>query len=253
MATSSFLRNRYWVLRHGKSIPNEKGLIVSSLVISEIDRARSPCVMVDLTRSSKHGGDENGIRLEYQLASEGVEQAELAGKLFLKELKENDIPLENVRMCYSPFARTRHTAEVVASTLNLPFEGPQCKVMEDLRERYFGPSFELLSHDKYTEIWAMDEKDPFTRPEGGESVDDVASRLASAMATMESEYQGCTILVVSHGDPLQILQTILNAASKQMEQSCNDLASRIQAVRIPSILSQHRKFALLTGEIRAVR
>ncbi|KAB1997711.1 hypothetical protein ES319_D12G042100v1 [Gossypium barbadense] len=148
MATSSFLRNRYWVLRHGKSIPNEKGLIVSSL--------------------------ENGIRLEYQLASEGVEQAELAGKLFLKELKENDIPLENVRMCYSPFARTRHTAEV----------------MEDLRERYFGPSFELLPHDKYTEIWAMDEKDPFTRPEGGESVDDVASRLASAMATMESEYQG---------------------------------------------------------------
>ncbi|KAB1997712.1 hypothetical protein ES319_D12G042100v1 [Gossypium barbadense] len=121
MATSSFLRNRYWVLRHGKSIPNEKGLIVSSL--------------------------ENGIRLEYQLASEGVEQAELAGKLFLK-------------------------------------------VMEDLRERYFGPSFELLPHDKYTEIWAMDEKDPFTRPEGGESVDDVASRLASAMATMESEYQG---------------------------------------------------------------
>ncbi|KAG4168577.1 Agropine synthesis reductase [Gossypium arboreum] len=227
MATSSFLRNRYWILRHGKSIPNEKGLIVSSL--------------------------ENGIRLEYQLASEGVEQAELAGKLFLKELKENDIPLENVRMCYSPFARTRHTAEVVASTLNLPFEGPQCKVMEDLRERYFGPSFELLSHDKYTEIWAMDEKDPFTRPEGGESVDDVASRLASAMATMESEYQGCTILVVSHGDPLQILQTILNAASKQMEPSCNDLASRIQAVRIPSILSQHRNFALLTGELRAVR
>ncbi|KAB2051099.1 hypothetical protein ES319_A12G032900v1 [Gossypium barbadense] len=193
MATSSFLRNRYWILRHGKSIPNEKGLIVSSL-----------------------------------------------------ELKENDIPLENVRMCYSPFARTRHTAEVVASTLNLPFEGPQCKVMEDLRERYFGPSFELLSHDKYTEIWAMDEKDPFTRPEGGESVDDVASRLASAMATMESEYQG-------HGDPLQILQTILNAASKQMEPSCNDLASRIQAVRIPSILSQHRNFALLTGELRAVR
>ncbi|MBA0743154.1 hypothetical protein Gogos_005869 [Gossypium gossypioides] len=242
MATSSFLRNRYWVLRHGKSIPNEKGLIVSSLVISEIDRARSPCVMVDLTRTHQ----ENGIRLEYQLASEGVEQAELAGKLFLKELKENDIPLENLRMCYSPFARTRHTAEVVASTLNLPFEGPQCKVMEDLRERYFGPSFELLSHDKYTEIWAMDEKDPFTRPEGGESVADVASRLASAMATMESEYQG-------HGDPLQILQTILNAASKQMEPSCNDLASRIQAVRIPSILSQHRNFALLTGEIRAVR
>lgn len=32
MATASFLRNRYWILRHGKSIPNEKGLIVSSIV-----------------------------------------------------------------------------------------------------------------------------------------------------------------------------------------------------------------------------
>lgn len=32
MATTPFLRNKYWVLRHGKSIPNEKGVIVSSLV-----------------------------------------------------------------------------------------------------------------------------------------------------------------------------------------------------------------------------
>lgn len=50
-----------------------------------------------------------------------------------------------------------------------------------------------LSHfiyQQYAEIWALDEKDPFTRPDGGESVDDVASRLANAMATMESEYEG---------------------------------------------------------------
>ncbi|XVE48740.1 hypothetical protein DITRI_Ditri01bG0026400 [Diplodiscus trichospermus] len=172
MATSSFLGNRYWVLRHGKSIPNEKGLIVSSL--------------------------ENGICLEYRLASEGVEQAQLAGKLFLKELKENNMLIENVRICYSPFARTSHTAEVVASVLNIPFDGPQCKVIEDLRERYFGPSFELLSHDKYPEIWALDEKDPFMRPEGGESVDDVASRLASAMAAMESEYKGKCLTDISN-------------------------------------------------------
>ncbi|XP_057966340.1 uncharacterized protein LOC131156563 isoform X1 [Malania oleifera] len=217
------LQNRYWVLRHGKSIPNERGLIVSSL--------------------------ENGIRVEYQLASEGVNQAQLAGELFLRELKENNIPIENVRICYSPFSRTSHTAKVVASVLNLPFEGPQCKVMEYLRERYFGPSFELMSHDKYPEIWALDEKDPFMQPEGGESVADVASRLAIAMETMESEFQGCTILVVSHGDPLQILQTMLGALKQQTDSAlCNDL----QAVLVPSILSQHRKFALLTGELRAV-
>lgn len=62
----------------------------------------------------------------------------------------------------------------------------------------------------------------------------------------------CAILVVSHGDPLQILQTILNAVKEDKEPSCSNLGSRIEAVRVPSILSQHRKFALLTGELRAV-
>ncbi|KAL5858623.1 hypothetical protein ACOSQ3_006081 [Xanthoceras sorbifolium] len=222
--STPFLWNRYWILRHGKSIPNEKGLVVSSL--------------------------ENGTRPEFQLASDGVNQAQLAGELFLKELNQNNIPIENVRICYSPFSRTTHTAKVVASVLNLTFDGPQCKVMEDLRERYFGPTFELMSHDKYPEIWALDEKDPFMGPEGGESVNDVASRLAVAMATMESEFQGRSILVVSHGDPLQILQTIMNA-TKQVN-GCEDLSSRIQAVRVPTVLSQHRKFALETGELRAV-
>ncbi|XP_062018784.1 uncharacterized protein LOC133735390 [Rosa rugosa] len=224
--TTSFARNRYWVLRHGKSIPNEKGLIVSSM--------------------------ENGTRPEYQLAPEGVDQAKLAGELFRKVLEENSMPIENVRICYSPFSRTRQTAEVVASVLNIQFEDAQCKVMENLRERFFGPSYELMSHDKYHEVWAIDEKDPLMKPEGGESVDDVASRLVEAIANIESQFQGCTILVVSHGDTLQILQTILNAAKPDAASTYDDLTSRMQTVRTPSILSEHRKFSLLTAELRAV-
>jgi broad specificity phosphatase PhoE len=50
--------NRYWVLRHGKSIPNERGLVVSSM--------------------------ENGVLPEYQLAPDGVAQARLAGESFLQ-------------------------------------------------------------------------------------------------------------------------------------------------------------------------
>ncbi|PIA46831.1 hypothetical protein AQUCO_01500401v1 [Aquilegia coerulea] len=219
------LKNKYWVLRHGRSIPNEKGLIVSSL--------------------------DNGVLEEFQLASEGVNQAQAAGLAFQKQLKEKNIPLENVRICYSPFSRTRHTAKEVASVLNLPFEGPQTKAMKELRERYFGPSFELQTHDKYSEIWTLDENDPFMGTEGGESVADVVSRLAIAMETLEKEFQGCAVLVVSHGDPLQILQAILHAA-KQHNESAEDLVSRIQAVKVPSILSQHRKFALETGELRPI-
>ncbi|WCJ40002.1 Phosphoglycerate mutase family protein [Euphorbia peplus] len=221
-----FSGNKYWILRHGKSIPNQTGLIVSSL--------------------------ENGIRSEYQLAPDGINQAHSAGLLFLKELKENNIPIENVRICYSPFARTTHTAKVVASVLDIPFDGPQFTVMEDIRERYFGPSFELMSHDKYPEIWALDEKDPCMQPEGGESVKDVANRLAKSMAMMESEFQGCAILIVSHGDPLQILQAMLHAAKEEIRSPNDDMPSRLEAVNVHSVLSQHRKFALLTGEIRCI-
>ncbi|KAF6157786.1 hypothetical protein GIB67_038254 [Kingdonia uniflora] len=222
-----FLKNRYWVLRHGKSIPNEKGLIVSSM--------------------------ENGTLAEFQLASEGVKQATSAGELFLMELKENNVSLGDVRICYSPFSRTSHTAKVVASVLNLPLEGPQCKVMEELRERYFGPSFELQSHEKYSEIWALDAKDPSMRPECGESVEDVVTRLTTAIAAMETEFQGCAVLIVSHGDPLQILQTVLHAANKQAKSDDEDVVSRIQAIKVPSVLSQHRNFALLTGELRPIK
>ncbi|PIN25752.1 Phosphoglycerate mutase [Handroanthus impetiginosus] len=223
-ADQSFLKNRYWILRHGKSIPNQRGLIVSSL--------------------------QNGILEEYQLASDGVHQARLAGESFLKELKQEGIGLENVRICYSPFSRTSHTARVVASVLNIPFEGPQCKAIEDIRERFFGLSYELKSHDKYPEIWALDDQDPFMPPEGGESVADVVTRLARALALMESEFQECAVLVVSHGDPLQILQTIVDAAEKHESTPQNDLTSRIEAIKVPSVLSKHRQFGLDTGELR---
>ncbi|XP_010436928.1 PREDICTED: uncharacterized protein LOC104720749 [Camelina sativa] len=214
-------KNRYWVLRHGKSIPNERGLVVSSM--------------------------ENGVLPEYQLAPDGVAQARLAGELFLQQLKDNNIELDKVRICYSPFSRTTHTASVVAEVLNLPFVSPQCKMIEDLRERYFGPTFELKSHDKYPEIWALDEKDPFMGPEGGESAADVVSRLASAIASMESDFQSCAVLVVSHGDPLQMLQNAFHSAKQQKG---DGLAERIQMSRVASVLSQHRKFALQTGELR---
>lgn len=86
-------------------------------------------------------------------------------------------------------------------------------------------------------------------PEGGESADDVVSRLATAMLSMEAEFQRCAILVVSHGDPLQMLQNIMHSA-KQQSGGDGGLAERIQMSRVASVLSQHRKFALLTGELR---
>lgn len=61
----------------------------------------------------------------------------------------------------------------------------------------------------------------------------------------------CSVLIVSHGDPLQILQTIVNAAAMEEERTReNDFISRLEAVKVHSVLSQHRKFAINTGELR---
>lgn len=57
----------------------------------------------------------------------------------------------------------------------------------------------------------------------------------------------CAILVVSHGDPLQMLQNVFHSAKLQ---EGDGLAERFQMSRVASVLSQHRKFALLTGELR---
>lgn len=159
----SSLRNRYWILRHGKSIPNEKGLIVSSLVSSSLN-LHSPMLLCSFSLLLNNSFQENGILEDYQLASDGILQARLAAEsllkvnsrfllgffyftylvlnsnfsilsgirllksMFVQELDENKFGLENVRICYSPLARTIHTAKVVASVLNIPFQGPQCKV-----------------------------------------------------------------------------------------------------------------------------
>lgn len=220
-------KNKYWVARHGRSIPNEKGLIVSSLA--------------------------NGVLPKYGLAAEGILQAKAAAELFIKEIREESIPLEKVRIYFSPFSRTRQTAEAFINLLNLPFDSTQIKVTEALRERYFGPRLELQSHDHYTEIWALDERDPFAPTEGGESVADVAFRLATILQMTETECEGYAILLVAHGDPLQIFQTILHATLHSPSFEKNGiLNANLDGIMSAPILSQNRKFSLLTGELRRV-
>ncbi|XP_025880663.1 uncharacterized protein [Oryza sativa Japonica Group] len=201
-APAPSFRNRYWILRHGRSVPNERGIIVSSL--------------------------ENGTKPEFGLAPQGVEQARLAGESLRKELEELGVPLDSVQIRYSPFSRTMETAREVARVLGVPFDTPSCIPAVELRERYFGPSHELLSHEKptppsyppgsgylisswlrYAEVWAVDEVDPLMAPDGGESVADVATRFSQFLSAAEMELHGSAILIVSHGDPLQIFQAVL--------------------------------------------
>ena len=53
-----------------------------------------------------------------------------SGPCFLRvqELEEIGVPVDSVKIRYSPFSRTTETARVVATVLGIPFEGPSCEV-----------------------------------------------------------------------------------------------------------------------------
>ncbi|MEQ6917282.1 histidine phosphatase family protein [Halomonas aquatica] len=107
------------------------------------------------------------------------------------------------RILHSDFRRTTETAECVARHFGLALT-----VEPRLRERHFG-CFEGERDDRYPEVWAQDARDPAHRHGGVESVVEVAARMGQVIDGLERRHRDETILLVSHGDPLQILLAAL--------------------------------------------
>lgn len=226
------LQNKYIIMRHGFSVPNERELIVSSLV--------------------------EGVKAEYGLTEKGRQQARDSAITLLQMLQQQQqatipIPAEGavatsspaavttVVIVSSPFSRARETAQIVADELLLhqqkqqqQEEGekqeqqhgenpnhpkrialwtPEQPVWVDvaLRERNFG-EFELQSHENYHRVWAEDaangdEQTAF----GAESCASVWSRVRDLIVRLEgSGMPPSVVVLVSHGDTLQMTQTGVN-------------------------------------------
>lgn len=102
-------------------------------------------------------------------------------------------------ICCSPFARARETAGIVAACLHAapPEVGPA------LRERDFG-DWEGTSDEHYSRVWAADAAG--RAEHGAEPPGAVLQRVTALVAGLEARHAGRDILLVSHGDALQILQ-----------------------------------------------
>lgn len=161
-------RNRYLLMRHGHSLANQQGVIISS--------------------------PQRGL-IDYGLSPQGQQQ--------LDDLLLDWRWVTPDRILHSDFRRTRETASRIARHFGLALEAEP-----RLRERHFG-EFEGELDDRYAEIWARDARDPEQRHARVESVVAVAARMQAVIADMERRHAGETILLVSHGDPLQILLTAL--------------------------------------------
>ncbi len=158
--------NRYYLMRHGESLANRRGLIVSQ--------------------------PENALN-DYGLTprgSEQVMQASLATRL------NSDTVIVS-----SDFKRAKETAEIMHSVLAC---NDSIQYKPELRERDFG-NLELTDHSSYEQVWKFDVRNPSAVNKGVEPVDDVLKRGLAVIEELDSKYQDRNILLVGHGDVLQIL------------------------------------------------
>lgn len=105
------------------------------------------------------------------------------------------------RILHSDFLRTTETARHVAAHFRLALQADV-----RLRERHFG-KLEGLADHHYHDAWRHDQCDAEHREYGVESVASVAARMQGVVASLENAWRDETVLLVSHGDPLQIMLT----------------------------------------------
>ena len=177
-------------MRHGASNANRHGLIISD--------------------------PEEGIR-RWGLADG-------AGREIREKLRYSGLGPDTL-IYTSPFRRTRETAEIVAEGLG----ASEPVAHQALRERFFG-RWDGLSHENYQKVWNHDRENPGNTFDGVESAAEVLSRILTFLKEIDPMKNTRTILLVSHGDPMDILLS----ASQGMP------------------LSRHMDVALATAEIRAL-
>ncbi len=161
------LKNRYLLMRHGKSTANVLRTIASNPANALIGSG---------------------------LSSQGRSEVTALAKAIAATIQR-----ESTVVYSSDLRRASESAVLLADILQVPHF---LTVGALLRERNFG-YLEGLSTDFYGLVWAMDERGA-SFP-GVESPPAVLARMKDALAKIEANHSGRTVIIVSHGDPLQIL------------------------------------------------
>ena len=166
------LANQYYAMRHGQSRANADGIIVSRV---ETDA----------------GGD-------YGLTEQGREQVRAAARACAPPAG----PLGSGTLIYaSDFARAAQTALIMREQLG----SADVVTTAALRERDFG-RWDGTPAANYRAVWAADEAGTGHAGDGVEPADAVMDRATALIRDLEREHSGQVILLVSHGDTLQIMQ-----------------------------------------------
>ena len=161
-------KNTYYAFRHGQSRANVEGIIVSDPSVGTVD---------------------------YGLTDEGRLQV-------LQSLGTAPQFTSDSLIVASDFLRTRETAELIRRELGVVAVALDSR----LRERFFG-EWEGMGHANYSKAWENDLFDPQREYHGAESSLAVRERMWAVIQSLEKQYHERSIILVSHGDPLMLLQT----------------------------------------------
>ena len=180
------LNNRYYLMRHGESLANRRGIIVSA--------------------------PENAID-DYGLTARGAEQVMQAA--LNTRLDRNAIIVS------SDFKRARETAEIMQNVIDTV---DAIQFDTNLRERGFG-QFELQPHDAYETVWANDVSHPNKSRHKVETVEATLQRASKAISSLEQNHTNKNILLVGHGDVLQILLAHHHSINPRFHRSLKSIAN----------------------------
>ena len=174
----------------------------------------------------RHGQTEHSAEKCYsgssdpQLTELGWKQARRAAEAVAK-LGQID------RIIASPAKRTRETARACAEALGVAPE--DIVTVDGFREVDFG-DFEGLTKDeaqeKYPEEFAEWQSSPMHAPPNGESLSTLHRRITRARLKLQEEYQGETVLVVTHMSPIKsVIRQALESGPNTFSHVFLDLAS----------------------------
>ena len=192
------LKNKYILLRHGKNIHQTK----LKDIIYHFPDDNPPC----------------------QLIEEGIEEAKRASE----KIKE-----KNIDYIYcSDILRARQTAKIVADVIGFDSE----KIIYDTRLRDI--NWGIFGGKHKDEAWAFyggDKMKKFDVPTPqGETWNDCKKRMIDILQEIERNNENKNILIISHGDPLWLLEGYIKGISDE------------------ELVEKRAEIMIQTGEIREI-
>jgi broad specificity phosphatase PhoE len=142
-------------------------------------------------------GKTAGQLFDHPLNIKGIEQAESISK---------NLPSEIDAIFSSPLKRAKQTAEIINKNYNLKIE-----LRDELMERNYGSLSGKTWEDmaKESGIPNLKEIDYTQKYDyhqfGGESINDVKSRLLNFIEHLENNYKDKKVIIVTHGGILKIM------------------------------------------------